>query len=207
MTASLLRLLAAAAVYGFSIGASHSWLYAARNLVKFPLLILATAAICAVAYAVLARFLAAPLGLLQVQRTVLAVFRDLAVLLAALSPVSFFLARTIRRPNGADLAEYPFFLLLNTAAIAMCGCLAVARQARHLRTSGCGGSLVAGLLTGWMALSLFAGGQCAWLLRPFFGASPTVDASPPWFAFQRLDDRGAGSFFEAVWNAIRALGR
>ena len=54
---SLLTLVGAAATYGFAIGSSNSWLYAARNLWKFPLLILTTAVVCAACYFVVARFL------------------------------------------------------------------------------------------------------------------------------------------------------
>ena len=48
-------LVGAAAVYGFSIGIGHSLLYACRNLVKFPLLILVTATVCALACFLCAR--------------------------------------------------------------------------------------------------------------------------------------------------------
>ena len=47
---SLATLIASSAAYGFSIGLSNSFVYALRNLVKFPLLILATSAICALCY-------------------------------------------------------------------------------------------------------------------------------------------------------------
>jgi hypothetical protein len=45
-----LATLLAAALYGFALGASHDLLTAGRNLVKFPLLIGATAAIASLAY-------------------------------------------------------------------------------------------------------------------------------------------------------------
>ena len=78
----LISLIVSSALYGFSIGACHSWLYAARNLVKFPLLIVTTASVCALAYFVLARFLAPRLSFRDVQRLVILLFRDTSVMLA-----------------------------------------------------------------------------------------------------------------------------
>lgn len=193
----------ASAAYGFSIGACHSWLYATRNLLKFPLLLLTTATICAIAYFVLARFLGTALSFLRVQRLVLEIFRDVAMLLASLSPATLFLAVSMRKPTAEDLGEYPLFQSLSVACIAMCGCLAVRRQAAALladhqldrvRTST--------LLAGWMALSLFAGGQCAWFMRPFFGIANRSAAAPAFFAGTEPDFRGARSFYEAVYNLI-----
>lgn len=203
MTRSLAILVAAAALYGFSIGASHSWLYATRNLLKFPLLILVTAAVCAVAYFVLARFLGAPLGFVTVQRLVLAVFRDAVVLLASLSPVVAWLACTMQRPLGRDLGDYPLFQGLNVVAIAISGCLAVRVQARRLLAER--GLRAANrwlLLGSWMAVSLAVGGQTAWYLRPFFGATPLGDVTPPFCDGTAPDFRGARSFYEAVWNLV-----
>jgi hypothetical protein len=203
MTRSLLVLVASAALYGFSIGSSHSWLYATRNLLKFPLLILVTAAVCAVSYFVLARFLGAPLGFVSVQRLVLAVFRDTVVLLASLSPVVFWLACTMQRPVGRELRDYPLFQGLNVVAIAVSGCLAVRVQARRLLAERC---LLATnrwpLLGSWMLVSLAVGGQTAWYLRPFFGATPLGDIMPPFCDGPAPDFRGARSFYEACWNLV-----
>jgi len=199
----LTRLILASAVYGFSIGSVHSWTYACRNLIKFPLLILVTAAVCALAYNVLARFLTPELSFRDVQRLVMALFQDAAVMLASLSPISFFLARTIVQPVPDDLGEYPFFQGVNVFFIAACGSIAVIRQARALigahhllRRTGLA------LVTGWLALSLFTGAQCAWYMRPFFGISYMGRGSPPFFSGTRPDFRGARSFYEAVYNLV-----
>ena len=127
MMRSLPTLIASAAAYGFS---SSSWICATRNLVKFPLLILSTATICALLYYVLARFLDARLDFVQVQRLVLGIFRDISRLLAALSPAVCFLALTMQQPHGRDLGGYPQFILLNVAFIAVCGCLSVYLRSR-----------------------------------------------------------------------------
>lgn len=203
MKRAFCTMVAASATYGFSIGAVHSWLYATRNLVKFPLLLLCTGVVCALAYFVLARFLGTPLTFRLVQRAVLEIFRDLAVLLASFAPVTLFLALTLQKPVGTDLGEYPFFQGLNVIAIALCGCLAVARQAAALRNGlRLQGRLIVTLLAGWMALSLFAGGQCAWYLRPFFGIASRIDNNPPFCMGTAPDFRGARNFYEAVYNLI-----
>ncbi len=203
MIRSLAMLIGAAAIYGFAIGSAHSWLYAARNLVKFPLLLLTTAAICSLAYFVLARFLATRLPFWRVQELVLGVFRDLAVLLASLSPAVLFLALTYERPRGSGLGEYPLFQGLNIAWIALCGCLAVYLRARNLRTE-LGQQRLRNhlLLGGWMALSLFAGGQCCWYMRPFFGIPGRGSEAPPFFRGTEPDLGGARSFYEAVYHLI-----
>ena len=58
-------------------------------------------------------------------------------------------------------------------------------------------------VTAWLALSLFAGGQCAWYMRPFFGIGALKGDSPPFFLGTAPDFRGARSFYEAVWNLVQ----
>jgi hypothetical protein len=203
VTRSLALLVACASVYGFAIGASTSWTYAARNLVKFPLLILGTAAVCALCYDVLARFLGAHFGFVAVQRAVLAVFRDTAVLLASLSPAVFWFARTMSRPAGRDLGDYPLFKGFTGVAIAVSGCLAVRLQAGRLLAEHALGTNQRRLLLGnWMLVSLLVGGQLAWYLRPFFGIAGPDTPPPRWFDGDTPDFRGARSFYEAVWNLV-----
>ena len=185
MMRSLLTLTASAATYGFSIGISNSWVYAARNLVKFPLLILSTAAICALLYHVLARF------------------RDISRLLCALSPAVCFLGVTMQRPQGRDLGGYPQFLLLNVGAIALCGCLSVYFRARDRIMQSMNSARRRNLLVaGWMLASLAVGGQVCWMIRPFFGTSGAGAWDTPWFSGSSADKRGASNFYEAVYYLI-----
>ena len=199
----LLSLTLSSALYGFTIGSGHSWLYASRNLIKFPLLILTTGAVCALAYFVLARFLAPKLTFRDVQQLVVLLFRDTSVMLAGLSPVSFFLAMTMVQPFGDDLGEYPFFQGFNVVLIAICGSIALVRQAKVLLFDyGLGRQASASIIIGWLALSLFTGGQGAWYMRPFFGISSISQTDPPFFLGTTPDFRGARSFYEAVYNLV-----
>lgn len=190
-----------AALYGLAIGMVHSPLFAARNLVKLPLLLLATAALCGPAYYLLARLLGARAGAGALLRLVLRMFHDTALLLAALAPASLFLALTLRRPDGAGLADYPLFLGLNVTFVAAAGALALARQARGLlRAQRIG--LRRGLLVvaSWLAVTLLVGGQWAWYLRPFFGVSRQ---ETPFCLGSAADYRGATNFYEAVYHLVR----
>ncbi|MFK7738835.1 MAG: hypothetical protein AB8H80_00830 [Planctomycetota bacterium] len=195
-------LLGCSSTYGFSIGIANSDVYGLRNLVKFPLLIIATAAICALSYHVLSRFLGTSLNFVRVQSIVLGVFRDMSVLLASLTPVALYLAMTMVDPTPQDLGGYPMFLGFNTAAIATCGCLSVAYRARRdLPSSLLDGRRRALLLALWLCTSLGVGGQVCWSIRPFFGWTPgTWDK--PWFAAESTNTNGARSFYEAIYHLL-----
>jgi hypothetical protein len=148
---------------------------------------------------VFARFASTSLTFGEVQAVVLRIFRNLSVLLASLSPVVYFLARVIEQPaTDRELGEYPLFLGINVFLIALCGCVAVVRQASTLFT-GQGLSLPKAwaLITAWLLLSLLVGAQWAWYLRPFFGVS-ALEEDTPFCLGTSPDFRGATSFYEAV---------
>ncbi|HEX5050753.1 MAG TPA: hypothetical protein VFZ65_03175 [Planctomycetota bacterium] len=196
---SLVALVLASAGYGFSIGLSNSRVYAVRNLVKFPLLIVATTAICALCYLVVARFLGARLGFGAVQRAVTSIFRDTAVLLCSLAPAVAFLSLTLEPQTEHDLGGFPYFLGFNVVAIAACGCLSVARcMHRGLADAVDTARQRRLLVASWMLASLLVGGQVCWLLRPFFGVATTATWESPWFSGSAPGFRGARSFYEAV---------
>ncbi len=126
MLKTLSSLIAASAVYGFTVGSAHCLLYASRNLIKFPLLILSTAIVCSLAYFVMARFLTPELSFRNVQGLVITLFRDLSILLVSLSPPNYFIAQILVHTDDARLGEYSFFLGLNVVFVAASGTLALA---------------------------------------------------------------------------------
>ena len=132
MMGQLAKLVVASAIYGFAIGSVHSLTFATHNLIKFPLLILTTAAVCAVSYYAAVQFVTRGLSFRDVQRLAVDTFQEIAVLLASLSSVSFFLAKTIDQPDAAGLNEYPLFLGLNVLLIAICGTVALIRRTTFL---------------------------------------------------------------------------
>ena len=107
------------------------------------------------------------------------------------------------QPSGDDLGEYPFFQAFNVVLIAICGSIALVRQAKTLlRDYGLGRQVSISIIIGWLALSLFTGGQGAWYMRPFFGISSPGETNPPFFLGTTPDFRDARSFYEAVYNLV-----
>ena len=192
-------LIASSALYGFTIGSAHSLIYAQRNLIKFPLLILGTAAICSLAYFVVGRFMTSQLTFGKVSSLVLGLFRDLSVLLLSLSPPNFFIAQILRHTDDSRIGEYSLFLGLNVVFVAAAGTLALVHQGRAL-LSACEMSKkrMLGVLGCWLALTLIVGGQVAFYLRPFFGLPASRGNVPPFAVGNEPDVRGATNFYEAV---------
>lgn len=198
-----LATLAAAAAYGFALGAGHDLLYAGRNLVKFPLMIGATAAICSLAYWTTALLLGARLSFVAVQRTTWGLFHDTSLLLASLAPVVLFVALILRATDDGWLGEYDFFFSANVAAVAVAGGLALVQRARSLLPkAGLPLRQALCVVLAWGVLSLFVGGQVTFLMRPLVGMPATRGVTPPWFLGSEPDPRGATSFYGAVWQAV-----
>jgi hypothetical protein len=196
--------LAASAAYGFALGSAHSERYAVNNLLKFPLLIAVTAAVCALSYWLVARLFAVPLSFAAVQAVAGRLFQGAAILLASLAPVTFFVARVIRATDDGNLGEYDHFLSLNILAVGVAGTLALLRQASGLlREQGLSRARSAAVVLSWLTLSLGVGGQAAFVMRPFFGFPATRGNVPPLFLGSRPDVRGARNFYEAAWQTIR----
>ncbi len=203
MLRSLGVLVVCSSVYGFALGSAHSPLYAQRNLLKLPLLFVVTAMVCALSYIVVARALTPRLSGAAVVGLVIRMFRDMSVLLASLSPVTYFLAQVAIATDDGLLGDYYLLFGLNTAFVAIAGSLALVRQARGVivdhaveRVRG-----IAVVLC-WLALSLFVGGQASFYLRPFFGLPATRGGSPPFALGTEPDVRGATNFYEAVIQIV-----
>jgi hypothetical protein len=201
MRRALLAMALGSAAYGFAIGSAHSLRLGVWNTVKFPLLLAATSLLCTPAYFLLAQFISARLRFGAVMRLVFGAFADTAILLGSLAPVCYFLARTIAQPAGGDLKEYPMFLGLNVLFVALCGTTAVVRQGGRLLKQhklSLGRSVMT--VAAWLAVSLFAGGQLAWYMRPFVGVR-TIHRLP-FMEGPNPDYRGARSFYEAVYHLL-----
>jgi hypothetical protein len=204
MRRDLATLLLASALYGFSIGCVHSTRFGLHNLIKCPLLFPITGAACAVAYFLFACLVGGfRFRFVDIQRLAMRLYRDAAVLLAALAPANWLLARTLLPPDESALHEYPLFLGINVCFIAVAGTLALLRQVRALARHH-PWPLPRRLLTvaGWLGLSLLVGGQVAWTLRPFFGVRSIPGSETRLFLGSSPDYRGATNIFEAVRNVV-----
>jgi hypothetical protein len=203
MRRDLAALSAASGVYGFSIGSVHSLRFALHDLLKFPLLILITGAVCGLAFFLVAAAAGLGLRFLEVQRLAARLYRDSALLLAALAPANLLLAHTIVKPDRVGLGDYPFFLGLNVAFIALAGGLALCRQVQQLGARA-GRRTAAAIAAAWLALALAVGGQAAWYLRPFFGVASISGAETRFFLGAAPDYRGSTNFYEAVYHLVAA---
>jgi hypothetical protein len=183
------------------VGCVHSLEFGVHNLIKFPLLLLVPASVCALAYHLVASFAGVRLRFAEVQDLSFSLFRDAAVMLASLSPVGLFLSSTFHRPSARGLGEYPLVLGFHMLLIAICGSTALWRQSQRLiEKAGVPkrkGNLV---VAGWLALSLLVGSQAAWFFRPFFGVATISSEATPFFLGANPDFRGATNFYEAVWQ-------
>ena len=203
MIRTLAMLTVASAAYGFALGSGHSWLYAWRNLLKFPLLIVGTGLVCGFGYFVVGVFVSSRLRMRDVEDLVLTMFKDLSVLLASLGPPTFFIGRILVGSDDSRVGEYDFFLGLNVGFVALSGVLALARQAKRLFERvdiGRGRSRL--LILAWLAMTLFVGGQGAFYLRPMFGLPASRGGHPPFALGSTPDVRGATNFYEAVWQVF-----
>lgn len=201
MRRSLLAMMLGSAAYGFAIGSGHSFRLGEWNLLKFPMLLLATSLLCMPAYYLLAQFITRRLSFGDVVSLIFRAFADTSLLLASLAPVCFFLAQTVTQPDGQELNEYPMFLGLNVLFIALCGTAAVVRQAfRLLKRHELSPARSVMIVVAWLGVSLFAGGQCAWYMRPFFGVRSISHLQ--FMEQSRPDYRGARSFYEAVYHLV-----
>jgi hypothetical protein len=191
--------LLAAALFGYALGAAHSELYATRNLIKFPLLIVVTAGVCALSYFVVARALLVPLSFAGVQRATWKLFHDTSILLASVAPATFFIARALRATDDGRMGGYHGYVAFNFVAIAIAGTIALIRQALALlRDHPIMRARAATLVAVWLALTLAVGGQAAFYMRPFMGIPATRGFTPPFFLGDAPDVRGATNFFEAL---------
>jgi hypothetical protein len=198
------RTLLAAAAYGYALGAAHDHLYATRNLLKFPLLIASTAGICALSYWFVALALGARLRFLAVQGAAWGLFTDTCAMLASASPVVLFLALVMRGSDDGHVGEYDMFLSTNVALIAVAGTLALVRRANALLPlTGRGLRRRVAVVVAWLSLTLFVGGQVAFLMRPLFGLPATRGGTPPWFLWNEPDLRGATNFYVALWQTVQ----
>ncbi len=203
--AILLGLTLASAAYGFALGSAHSWLYAQRNLIKFPLLIVGTGSVCSLAYFVVARFLGVPVAFAHVQGLAFRLFHGASILLASLAPATFFIGRVLANTDDAQLGEYGLFLGWNVALVAIAGSLALAHQSRALLQSSIASITKLqrrAVVTAWLGLSLAVGGQGAFWLRPFFGLPASRGNVPPFALGAEPDVRGATNFYEAMWQIL-----
>lgn len=188
-------IVAGCGAYGYTIGLWRGPVMALFVAVKLPLLIFLIVAANGLLNGIFAQLLGSGFSFRQTVQTILMSFTTFALVVGALSPITFFLAVNTPRPDTAELYRWHgFTLLTHTLVIAYAGILSNRKMFRLMVAFS--GNAHAARLTffAWTGGNLFVGAQLAFVLRPFFG-SPGLPV-----AFLRPDPLN-GNFYEAVYVA------
>jgi hypothetical protein len=197
----LVVIFVGAGLFGAAVGSWRAPLQSLYTAIKLPLILLLTSLGNGLLNAMLAPLLGVNISLRQSLLAVLMSFTIAAAILGAFSPLLCFLIwNTPSLAAGAptNASAHSLVLLSETGIIAFAGIVANVRLLQLLRELS--GSAIAArkVLFAWLAGNLLLGGQLAWNLRPFVG-SPGLPVQ-----FLR-DDPFHGSFYEAVFRALRHL--
>jgi len=194
-------IFAGAGLYGAAMGYWRSPLQAGYNLLKFPLVILATAFGNALLNGMLAPLLGLNLRFRQSLMLVLMSFTIAAVILGSFASIVFFIiwnAPSLAGQTQVPWATYNFVQLTQVVIIAFAGTAANFRLLRLLQALSGSERVAHKVLFSWLAGNLFLGSQLCWILRPLIGSPglPVEFLRPN--AFQ-------GNFYETVFHAISHL--
>ncbi|NTU81265.1 MAG: actin-binding WH2 domain-containing protein [Chloroflexales bacterium] len=183
---------ASLAAYGAVVGIAHSVPQALASALKLPVLFLLTLAICLPTLYLFNLVWGGRLSARQVLALLMATITVTSALSVAFAPITLFFMITAQ--------SYPFFVLLNTAILALTGTVGLSflvEGTSFLNKQAEGGARInGGLLYAWLLLYAFVGTQLGWTLRPFFG-----DPGRPFVLFRALE----GNFYGGVIDLISAL--
>ena len=190
-----------AGLYGAAMGYWRSPVQASYNLIKFPLVILATTLGNALINGMIAPLLGLNLGFRQSVMLVLMSLTIAAAILGSFAPIVFFIVWNTPSLAGqveVPWATYNFVQLIQVVIIAFAGVVANMRLFRLLRSLSGSDAVARKILLAWLVSNLFLGSQLCWILRPFIGSPvlPVEFLRPT--AFQ-------GNFYETVIGAIGRL--
>jgi len=190
-----------AGLYGAAMGYWRAPVQAGYNLIKFPLVILATTLGTSLINGMLAPLLGLNLPFRQSLMLVLMSFTIAAAILGSFAPIVFFIVWNTPPLAGQTeipWATYNFVQLIQVVIIAFAGVTANARLFRVLQAVSGSERVARKVLFAWLAANLFLGSQLCWILRPFIG-SPGLPVE-----FLR-DNAFQGNFYETVFRAIGHL--
>lgn len=193
-----LVICAGSGIYGAVMGWWRDPEQALYTALKFPLMILLTTLGNALLNGMLAPLLGLKLRLRQSLLAVLMSFTIASVILAAFSPVVWFVVWNIPAPaagNAPSKSAYAIMQLTHVAVIAFAGVAANVSLLPLLRRWSSSPIAALKTLLAWLAGNLFLGGQICWVLRPFIGSpGQPVEflTSHPW----------EGNIYEAVFKAL-----
>jgi hypothetical protein len=188
-------------VYGSAIGCWRAPTQAVYTAVKLPLILLLTTLGNALLNGMLAPLLGLNLTFRQSSLAILMSFTIAAAILAAFSPIMFFIVWNtppLADPPGQSSTAFSFIQLTLVASIAFAGVVANLRLVQLLRRLSGSAVVARKILFAWLADNLFLGSQLSWILRPFIGS--------PFLPVQFLRDNAfQGNFFETVFRSATHL--
>jgi len=188
-----------AGLYGAAMGYWRSPIQASYNLIKFPLVILATSLGNALLNGMLAPLLGLNLRFRQSLMLVLMSFTIAAAILGSFAPIVFFIiwnTPPLTDQTEISWATYNFVQLVQVIIIAFASVVANVRLLRLLQALSASEVIARRVLFSWLVGNLFLGSQLCWILRPFIGSPGLPVEFLRANAFQ-------GNFYETV---IRAIG-
>lgn len=191
---------AGCALYGSVVGLWRAPAQAVYTGVKMPLLIFLTCGANALLNGMLAQVLGSGLGFRQTSLAILMSFTTSSVILAALSPVAFFIYLNTPPPSASAVhgAAHSIMILGNVLFIAYAGMVANQRLLRLLERRCADVNIARRVFWSWLGGNLFLGAQISWILRPFIGS--------PLLTVQFLRDNPLhGNFYETVFNAMQNI--
>jgi hypothetical protein len=190
-----------AGLYGAAMGWWRDPMQALYTAVKFPLIILLTAAGNAMLNAMLAPLLGLNIPFRQSFLAILMSFTIAGAILGSFAPLVAFViwnAPPMTSDTWASSGTYSFILLTFVVIIAFAGITANLRLMQLLVHLGRRRDVAFRVLIAWLAGNLFFGTQLSWILRPFIGA--------PGLQVQFLrDDAFKGNFYETIFHLIVRL--
>jgi hypothetical protein len=189
-----------AGLFGAAVGWWRDPLQALYTAIKFPLIILLTAAGNAMLNAMLAPLLGLNIPFRQSFLAILMSFTISGAIFGSFAPLVAFVIWNSPplSPNWWESAgPYSFILLMFVCVTAFAGIVANLRLLQLLRQLGGGRSVAVRVLCAWLGGNLFFGSQLSWILRPFIGS--------PGLPVQFLRATAfKGNFYEAVFHtAVR----
>lgn len=166
----VLVLVPCAALYGGVFGSWHGPRLAAYVAIKFPLVLLATAALTLPFNWALAALTRSPLRFGQVAVLTFLCLTLASVIVASLVPVAWVLQHGAPPPTGEARTAHNLLYLMHTAFVGGAGCASVLMLRGALARRGDLGRRVARTLGIWVLTFALVGGEVAWALRPFVGS-------------------------------------
>ena len=195
-------IVAGTAAFGWTVGAWRDPMQGLYTAIKFPLIVLLTAAGNGLLNGMLAPLLGTNISFRQSLLAVLMSFTIAAAVLGACAPLIYFVIWNAPafspQAGGATATMHSFIFVALVASMAAAGIAGNVRLLQLLRQLSGHEASARRTLFAWLAGNLLLGSQLAWILRPFVGS--------PYLPIEFLRPTPLeGNFFEMLFHHVRQL--